>query len=57
LGHADQIGVIKAHVNDSGKILAQLHDARAGASHWQQDAIDRITPLLQEIASNNHGAY
>ena len=50
--HAHQIDLIKGHINKSGQILAQLHDARSDASHWQQDAIDRITPLLQEMASN-----
>lgn len=50
--HATQINAIKEHINKSGKILADLHSARDGAEPWQQDAIDRITPLLQEMASN-----
>lgn len=50
--HAQQIDRIKEHVNRSGQILSQLHDARSEASHAQQEAIDWITPLLQEIASN-----
>lgn len=50
--HAHQIDLIKSHINKSGQILSQLQDARSGASHSQQAAIDRIAPLLQEMASN-----
>lgn len=50
--HAHQLEMIKGHINKSGQILSQLHDARSDASHSQQTAIDRIEPLLQEMASN-----
>lgn len=50
--HAHQISIIKSHINQAGKLLSQLEDARGNASHWQQTAIDRIRPLLQEMASN-----
>jgi len=50
--HAHQIDLIKEHINRTGKIVSDLHNARDGAEAWQQDAIDRITPLLQEMASN-----
>lgn len=50
--HAHQIDAIKEHVNNAGKILTELHNAREGAEAWQQDAIDRITPMLHEMASN-----
>lgn len=50
--HANQVNRIKEHVNNSGKILADLHEARDTAEPWQQEAIDKITPLLQELASN-----
>lgn len=50
--HAAQINVIKEHINNAGKILADLHNARDGAAVWQQEAIDKISPLLQELASN-----
>lgn len=53
--HVHQINAIKEHVNNSGKILTELHNARDGAEAWQQDAIDRITPMLQEMASNTEG--
>jgi hypothetical protein len=50
--HVSQINMIKEHVNNSGKILADLHNSRDGAEPWQRDAIDKITPLLQELAGN-----
>ena len=50
--HASQINLIKKHVNRMGEILSQLHEARGDASQVHQQAIDRISPLLQEIASN-----
>lgn len=50
--HGQQINMIKEHVNKMGQILSQLHDARGEASPTHQQAIDRIAPLLQEIASN-----
>lgn len=50
--HAAQINAIKEHINSAGKVVTGLHNARDGAEAWQQDAIDKITPLLQELASN-----
>jgi hypothetical protein len=43
---------IKEHVNKNGRLLAQLQEARATGSPWQQQAIDHITPLLTELAAN-----
>lgn len=50
--HALKISSIKDHVNQAGKLLANLDAARAGASPWQHEAIDRIYPLLKELADN-----
>ncbi len=50
--HAAKIEEIKRHVNNAGQSLSKLDSARGSASPWQQQAIDRITPLLKEIASN-----
>lgn len=44
--------MIKEHVNRLGQLVSQMNDAKSGATHAQQTAIDRITPLLQELASN-----
>lgn len=50
--HAGQLDVLREHINKAGKLLAQMQDARSTASPWQQQAIDRIEPLLQELADN-----
>ena len=50
--HANVVEQIKGHINDVGKLLARLHNARANGSPWQEDAIDRITPLLKDLAAN-----
>ena len=54
--HATQIAQIKEHINKAGSILSQLHEAREGAQPWHQDAIDGITPVLKQLASNTESA-
>lgn len=50
--HAAQITQIKGHINKAGSILSDLQAARGDAKPWHQDAIDRITPVLKELAAN-----
>jgi hypothetical protein len=50
--HAVQLNEMKDHVNQAGKLLENMTKAREGASAWQQAAIDRIYPLLKELADN-----
>jgi len=50
--HAEVVGRMKDHVNAVGRTLTKLEAARSEASPWQATAIDRIRPLLKEIASN-----
>lgn len=50
--HAASLSQIKGHVNELGKLVTRMNDAQAEASPWQQQAIDQITPLLQELAAN-----
>jgi len=50
--HSSQIDRIKEHINTAGSILSQLHAARQDSQPWHQDAIDGITPMLKELASN-----
>ena len=54
--HADMLSRIKDHVNNMGKILEKLQSERDEASPWQQQAIDRMVPLLKEIANNTTAA-
>ena len=48
--HSIMVNQIKEHINVTGNTLAKLEDLRDSASPWQQTAIDRIEPLLKEIA-------
>ena len=50
--HGSQLELIKTHVNNLGKLTAQLNDLRSEGSPWQQQAIDQINPLLQEMADH-----
>ena len=50
--YASKIHLIRDHVNKAGELLAKMKDAEATGSPWQQTAIQRIEPLLQELANN-----
>jgi len=50
--HVTKVEEIKRHVNNAGRLLTKLENARSKASPWQQQAIDRVTPMLKELASN-----
>jgi hypothetical protein len=54
--HAVKINEIRNHVNNCGRLLTKLHDARESASPWQQKAIDEIASLLRELAANTTSA-
>ena len=47
--HAVTINQIKDHINALTRQTAKLKDARNNGSPWQQTAIDRITPYLDEL--------
>jgi len=50
--HARKIEMVKEHINNTGKLLAKLKDAEASGSAWQRTAIQRIEPMLKELAAN-----
>jgi len=50
--HATTVNEMKEHINAVGRIVAKLDESRSQATPWQATAIDRIKPLLREIASN-----
>jgi signal transduction histidine kinase len=54
--HKDAVNMIKDDVNAMGRLLAKLQDNRPGAASWQQSAIDRVTPVAQELATNTTAA-
>ena len=47
--HAAAINLIREHVKALGKQATKLSDAKGIASPWQEIAIDRITPYLDEM--------
>ena len=53
--HTAQVNTIRTHINQLGQTLSQLEAARDSASKAQQQAIDRIRPVLEELASNTTG--
>jgi uncharacterized protein YpuA (DUF1002 family) len=54
--YADSLTRIKDHINQAGKQLAQFERMRSEAAPWQREAIDRITPIAQELAANTEAA-
>jgi len=54
--HAGQLVRIKENINSMGEDAKRLQDLRPAAAPWQQQAIDRIIPLLTEMASLTESA-
>jgi hypothetical protein len=54
--HATLLNEIADRVNNMGRIAAKLQEEREEASPWQQQAIDRMVPMLKEIAANTTAA-
>jgi hypothetical protein len=50
--HAAAIIQMKEHVNEAGRQLKKLEDIRGTASPWHATAIERIRPLLKQLASD-----
>ena len=54
--HATVIEQMKEHVNEVGRLVAKMNDARIAGSPWQQQAIEQVTPVLKELATNTTAA-
>jgi hypothetical protein len=54
--HADMLSRIRDDVNTLGKIVERLNATYQSGSEWQQQAVDRILPLLRELDSNTTAA-
>ena len=54
--HADMLNRIRDDVNTLGRTVARLNTTYESGSEWQQQAVDRILPLLRELASNTTAA-
>ena len=54
--HADMLESVKEHVNNMGRIIDKLTATRSSGSELQEQAVDRILPLLRELAANTTAA-
>ena len=54
--HAHALNLMKDHVNDMGKMLAELEALKSQATLLQEKAIESARPHLQEIANGVEGA-
>jgi hypothetical protein len=52
VSHANSLNAIRDHANDLIKDVNQLSSMREEGSPWQQETIDRVNPLLHEMADN-----
>lgn len=50
--HARQLERMKGHVNDLIGDVSELTGLRSVGSAWQQDAIDRVDPMLKSMADH-----
>jgi len=50
--HSYELDSMKQHVNEMGKIAAQMQDLESQGSPWQKQAIQQVMPLLRDLAGN-----
>jgi hypothetical protein len=50
--HAAVLERVKDHVNNMARLVDKLTEARASGSDLQEQAVDRILPLVKELAAN-----
>lgn len=48
--HADKLSVMKEHINEMGKMLAELEGMKAKATLFQEKAIEAARPHLEDMA-------
>lgn len=54
--YADELERIKERINTIGKTISKLQSLENSASPWQREAIERIIPVAQKLASNTTAA-
>jgi len=54
--HAAVVTRMKEDINEAGRKLTTLDEAKNSALPWQKTAIDRIYPLFKELAGNTEKA-
>ena len=50
--HAIELESMKRHVNEIGKIVAEMQELEPQGSPWQKQAIAQVSPLLRDMASH-----
>ena len=54
--HASMLDGVKEHVNNMAQIVGKLTAERSSGSELQEQAVDRILPLLKQLATNTTAA-
>jgi DNA repair exonuclease SbcCD nuclease subunit len=54
--HAAVLTRMKEDINEAGRDLTKLEEAKKSGAPWQKTAIERIHPLLRELAGNTEKA-
>jgi hypothetical protein len=54
--HASMLDTIKEDINSLAHTVEKLNAMRNSASTWQKQAIDRMVPLMRELAANTTAA-
>jgi Na+-transporting methylmalonyl-CoA/oxaloacetate decarboxylase gamma subunit len=54
--HAVELDQIKDRINTIGKTISRLRALENSASPWQREAIERIIPVAEKLASNTTAA-
>lgn len=49
--HASKLEEIKAHVNKVSALVTKMNAAKVDAAPWQQQAIERVNPMLTDLAT------
>jgi len=54
--HANQLNLVREHINQIGDRLERLQEIRHVTSPWQQQAIDQVVPVAVELAARTEAA-
>lgn len=55
-GHANELSVLREHVNDIGEKIQRLQAIRHAIEPWQQEAVDSVTTAGVTLASSTEAA-
>ena len=50
--HDVRLNAMKTDINELSKVIEGLKSQRSTASEWQQNAIDRVTPLMSDLVES-----